>query len=63
MMMKAKRLLMAAISKPGFLNGYISQLERERPEIVDKKGALSEWAAQLEGIGIPAEDALRALAA
>ena len=63
LMMKARRLLMAAISKPGFLNGYISQLKRERPEGIDKKEALSEWAAQLEGIGIPPEDALRALAA
>src|ERR1051326_8848813 len=63
LMMKAKRLLMAAISKPGFLNGYISQLERERPDMVDRKEALSEWAAQLEAIGIPPEDARRALAA
>jgi hypothetical protein len=63
LMMKAKRLLMAALSKPGFLSSYISQLERERRGGVDRDEVLSEWAAQLEAIGIPQEDALRALAA
>jgi hypothetical protein len=62
-MMKARRLLMASLSKPGFLNGYISQLERERSGAVDRDQALSEWAAQLEAIGIAPEDALRAMAA
>jgi hypothetical protein len=63
LMMKARRLLMASLSKPGFLNGYISQLERERSGAVDRDQALSEWAAQLEAIGIAPEDALRAMAA
>jgi hypothetical protein len=63
LMMKARRLLMASISKPGFLNAYVSQLDRERPGGVDRKQALAEWAAQLEAIGIAPEDAMRALAA
>jgi hypothetical protein len=63
LMMKAKRLLMASLSKPGFLNTYVSQLERERPGGIDRNQALNEFASQLEAIGIPPEDALRALAA
>jgi hypothetical protein len=63
LMMKAKRLLMASLSKPGFLNVYVSQLQRERPGGIDRKQALIEWAEQLEAIGIPPEDAIRALAA
>jgi len=63
LMMKARRLLMASLSKPGFLNAYLSQLERERQASVDRNQALTEWATQLEAIGIAPEDALRAMAA
>ncbi|HEY4264689.1 MAG TPA: hypothetical protein VGM72_05180 [Micropepsaceae bacterium] len=63
LMMKARRLLMASLAKPGFLATYIAQLEHERRTGVDKDQAMGELAAQLESIGIAPEDALRALAA
>lgn len=62
LMMKAKRLLIASLSKPGFLNTYFAQLEKERPG-ADRGKALGEWTAQLESVGIPPEDTRRALAA
>ena len=63
LMMKARRLLMASIAKPGFLTSYITQLEQERRTGVDRDQVVAELAGQLEGIGIAPEDALRALAA
>ena len=63
LMMKARRLLMASLAKPGFLTTYIAQLEQERSAGVDKDQVVAELATQLEGIGIAPEDALRALAA
>jgi hypothetical protein len=61
--MKARRLLMASLAKPGFLTTYIAQLEQERRTGVDRDQAVADLATQLEGIGIAPEDALRALAA
>jgi hypothetical protein len=63
LMMKARRLLMASLAKPGFLASYVAQLEQERPGGVDPKEAVAELAAQLESAGIAQEDALRTLAA
>jgi hypothetical protein len=61
--MKARRLLMASLAKPGFLATYIAQLEQERRTGVDKDQAVADLATQLESVGIAPEDALRALAA
>ena len=63
LMMKARRLLMASLAKPGFLTSYIAQLQHDRTTEVDRDQVVAELAAQLEGIGIAPEDALRALAA
>jgi hypothetical protein len=63
LMMKARRLLISSLAKPGFLTTYIAQLEQERRTGVDRDQVLAEFAAQLQGIGIAPEDALRALAA
>jgi hypothetical protein len=63
LMMKARRLLMASLAKPGFLAGYIAQLEHERRTGVNRDQVLSDLATQLQHIGIAQEDALRALAA
>ncbi len=63
LMMKARRLVMASLAKPGFLNSYIAHLESERRSAIDRDKVLVELATQLEGIGIAQEDAMRALAA
>jgi hypothetical protein len=63
LMMKARRLVMASLAKPGFLSSYIAQLEKERRTGVDRDQALADLATQLQGIGIAPEDAMRALAA
>ncbi|HXJ01206.1 MAG TPA: hypothetical protein VNH44_08275 [Micropepsaceae bacterium] len=63
LMMKARRLLIASLAKPGFLSTYIAQLEQERRTGVDRDKVLADLATQLEGVGISPEDALRALAA
>jgi hypothetical protein len=63
LMMKARRLLISSLAKPGFLTTYIAQLEQERRTGVDRDQVLAEFATQLQGIGIAPEDALRALAA
>jgi hypothetical protein len=63
LMMKAKRLLMASLAKPGFLSTYIAQLEKERRTGVDRDVVMADLATQLQGIGIAPEDAMRALAA
>jgi len=63
LMMKARRLLMASLAKPGFLASYVAQLRQERRAEIDRDQVLGELAGQLEGIGIAHEDALRALAA
>ncbi len=63
LMMKAKRLLMASLAKPGFLSTYIAQVEHERRTSVDRDEIVADLATQLEGIGIAPEDAMRALAA
>jgi hypothetical protein len=62
-MMKARRLLMSSLAKPGFLAAYIAQLEQERHTGVDRDQVVTDLANQLESIGIAQEDALRALAA
>jgi hypothetical protein len=63
LMMKARRLLLASLAKPGFLAGYIAQLEQDRRTSVDRDEVLADLATQLEHIGIAQEDALRTLAA
>lgn len=63
LMMKARRLLISSMAKPGFLAAYIAQLEQERRAGVNRDEVVAELAGQLEGIGIAPEDALRAIAA
>jgi hypothetical protein len=63
LMMKARRMLMASLTKPGFLSSYIDQLQQERSTGIDRDQVLADLAGQLEVIGIAQEDALRALAA
>jgi len=60
---KARRMLMASLSKPGFLAGYINHQEQQKRAAVDRDTVVSELAGQLQSIGIGAEEALRALAA
>jgi hypothetical protein len=60
---KARRHLLAALGKPGFLTGYVAQIEREKRGSVDRNEALTELVGRLEQIGIAPEDGLRALAA
>jgi hypothetical protein len=62
-MTKARRMIIAALSKPGFLAAYIAQLQAETKTEVDRNKALDDLAGQLAGIGIAQEDAMRALAA
>jgi len=64
LIMKARRLLMASLTKPGFLVSYIGQLERDKSAgAVDRDKVLAELAGQLASIGVAPDDALRALAA
>ena len=65
LMMKARRLLMGCLTKPGFLSTYIAHLECQRSSgsSVDRDQVLANLATQLEKIGIAQEDAIRALAA
>ena len=65
LMMKARRLLMGCLTKPGFLSTYIAHLECQRSTgtSLDRDKVLAELATQLEKIGIAQEDAIRALAA
>lgn len=60
---KARRLLMASLAKPGFLSAYIAQQAAQKNAAIDRDAVLAELAGQLESIGIAPEDALRALAA
>jgi hypothetical protein len=61
--MKARRMLIAAISKPGFLTNYMAQVQAEKNAVIDRDAALAEFAGQLASAGIAQEDAMRALAA
>ncbi len=63
LMTKARRILMTCLAKPGFMLTYVAQLERERSGGIDYDKVLAELAGQLEKIGIPLEEAMRALAA
>jgi hypothetical protein len=65
LMMKARRLLMGCLTKPGFLSTYIAHLECQRSSgsSVDRDQVLANLATQLEKIGVAQEDAMRALAA
>jgi hypothetical protein len=63
LMMKAKRLMMASLAKPGFLTAYVAQLERERHVKIGRDQALAEFSAQLESVGITPEDTKRVIAA
>jgi len=63
MIMKARRMLLASLTKPGFLSSYIDQLQQESSSGIDRDKVLADLAGQLQGIGIAEEDALRALAA
>src|SRR5262249_21998290 len=64
LMTKARRALLASMTKPGFLVSYISQMERDKAQgAVDRDEVLGELASQLASIGVPHDDALKALAA
>jgi hypothetical protein len=63
LMIKARRLLMTCLGKPGFLLLYVTHLQRERSGNIDRDQILAELASQLEKIGIPPDEATRALAA
>jgi hypothetical protein len=61
--MKARRALIALLSKPGFLANYMEHMKVEKKAAVHRDTVLAELTGQLQGIGIAAEDALRTLAA
>jgi hypothetical protein len=63
LMIKARRLLLTYLAKPGFLLAYTAQLERERNDGLDRDQVLTELGSQLENVGIPLADAMKALAA
>jgi hypothetical protein len=63
LMAKARRVLLSFVAKPGFLKSYIRQMETEKRAAVDRDTVLSELAATLASVGVPPDDALRALAA
>jgi hypothetical protein len=63
LMMKARRLLMTSLARPGFLESYIALLKRQGREGVDRDLVVTEVTGQLEAIGVALDDALRALAA
>ena len=60
---KARRHVLAALGKPGFLTGYMAHAEREKKGAVDRTEALTELVGKLEQAGIAPEDGLRAVAA
>jgi hypothetical protein len=62
LMMKARRAIIASLAKPGFLSGYIAQMEAQK-KAVDRDTIVMELANQLGAAGIAQEDALRLLAA
>jgi hypothetical protein len=55
--MRAKRMLCAALARPGFLSAYAAQAGVGREE------AAASIAGQLEKTGVPAEETLRLFAA
>jgi hypothetical protein len=63
LMAKARRLLMASLSRPGFLSAYIAQHEQQKSAASDRNAVVAELTGQLESIGIAPEDCRRALAA
>ena len=63
LMIKARRLLMTCLAKPGFRLLYIAERQRERSGDLDHDQILTELASRLEKIGIPLHEAMRALAA
>ena len=60
---KAKRCLLAALGKPGFFQGYVSVAGRDKSGAVNKTQIMAELVGQLERIGIPPEEGVRAIAA
>jgi len=60
---KAKRLLLQALAKPGFLASYLAGVAQEKNAAIDQEEALSELMSKLEQIGIPPDEGLRVLAA
>jgi hypothetical protein len=63
LVMKARRALIASLSKPGFLANYMEHMKMEKKTAIDRDTVIAELTGQLRGIGIAAEDALRTLAA
>jgi hypothetical protein len=61
--MKARRLLMTSLAKPGFLVSYTEKLGQERHQPIARDAAVAELAAELECTGIAIKDALKVLAA
>lgn len=60
---KARRALLAALGKPGFLAGYVAQAEREKQASVDRNEVVAELVGRLEQVGIAPEESVKALAA
>ncbi len=60
---KARRQLLAALGTPEFLNAYLSQRQQTAQAEIDRAQAVKELLAELERLGIPPEDGLRAIAA
>lgn len=58
---KAKRMLLSALGKPGFLTQYCITLAQGAP--VNKHELLTNLVGQLEQAGVPPEEATRAIAA
>jgi hypothetical protein len=59
--MKARRMILALLGKPGFLNQYLA----ENPSVTEgsREAAVAGLVAQLEKFGIAPEDGLKAIAA
>jgi hypothetical protein len=60
---KARRQLLAALGTPEFLNIYLAQRQQTTQAQVDRTEAVKELLTELERVGIPPEDGLRAIAA
>jgi hypothetical protein len=63
LLMKARRLVLAALTRPGFLESYIAQRQQEKGSAFDREVAVAELVSQLKSAGIAPEDGMRAIAA
>lgn len=60
---KARRMLAAALGKPGFLESYVGQVRAETGGGFNRQTAVAELAGQLTGAGFAPEELRRILAA